>query len=170
MSGSGTSDEGVYTYHDRSLATELEDAGLEVLRSLSRELLGHDRAPGELRRDRGYGEHRFARIRISLWLTLILRTAGCAMISADLGGESTLLVEMMFSTPFGSPAWPHQIRCLGCKSAGALRPTSCRSSAISVCERGLDSDVLRTTVFPQMMGTANARMVSAVGTFQGEIA
>ena len=92
------------------------------------------------------------------------------MISADLGGESTLLVEMMFSTPFGSPAWPHQIRCLGCKSAGALRPTSCRSSAISVCERGLDSDVLRTTVFPQMMGTANARMVSAVGTFQGEIA
>ena len=41
---------------------------------------------------------------------------------------------------------------------------------MSVCERGLDSDVLSTTVFPQMIGIAHARMVSAVGTFQGEIA
>lgn len=92
------------------------------------------------------------------------------MISADLGGESTLLVEMMFSTPFGRPACPDQISVSDAEPPGALSRTSCRSSAMSVCERGLDSDVLSTTVFPQMIGTANARMVSAVGTFQGEIA
>lgn len=111
-----------------------------------------------------------AGIRIRLCLTFILRTAGWAMISADLGGESTLRVEMMFRTPFGSPAFTNQISVSAANLPRALRRTSCRSSAISACERGLDSDDLRTTVLPQMIGTANARTVSAVGTFQGEIA
>ena len=77
---------------------------------------------------------------------------------------------MMFSTPFGNPAYTYKMSVSDAGMPRALMRTSCRISAISVCERGLDSEVLSTTVFPQMIGTAHARMVSAVGTFQGEIA
>lgn len=50
-------------------------------------------------------------------------------------------------------------------SACAL--TSFRSSPTSVEQRGLDSDVFKTTVFPHIIGTVTARMVSGRGAFQG---
>ncbi len=70
------------------------------------------------------------------------------MISAVKAGESSLDTETRLRTPAGSPA-------------------SWNSSATMNWLRGLNSEDLSTTVFPQRMGTAIARSAGTTGAFHG---